>query len=336
MARIQLPPDGPEVSCGAGQTLLEALEDGGVAWPNDCRAGHCGTCKARVRSGEVDRGLYLPMALSDDEVDDGYCLPCVTTPRSATVVLDRRMEGLIPPRRDVPFVVTDKRARTPDIVELRLRPTGAALRYRAGQYVELRAEGGSRPYSIANAPRSDGELSLHVSRVPGGVVSGWVHSRLRAGDVVRVSGPYGTFVGDPAIRGPVLCLAGGSGLAPILALTDAALRRGYPDPVRLVLSARTPEGVNTDGLIGSWRRRYGTFSFERTITRPAGDRIPPPVGRIDRVLPALVGDLREHAVFIAGSPGFVDTARGAVAGLGVDPGRVHVEKYFPQGKPYVR
>lgn len=343
MSRIRLLPGETDLPCAPGQTLLEAIEDGGVVWPNDCRAGHCGTCKTRVCSGEVDRGLYMPMALSDDEIEDGYCLPCVATPLGDTVDLVRPapdgvagpLDRMVPPRRHLPCMVVDKLPRTPEIVELRLRPTESPLRYWPGQYVELQPDrpgAVARPYSIANAPRPDGELSLHVSLVADGAVSDWVHNRLRPGEIVRVSGPYGTFVGDLEIRGPVLCLAGGSGLAPILALTDAALQRGYQDPVQLVFSARTPEDVYAEGLINYWRYRYSNFSFDRTITQPGDRDVPRPVGRIDSVLRTLVGELGEHAVFIAGSTGFVETCRAEVARLGADPSRVHVETYFPRGR----
>jgi len=109
----------------------------------------------------------------------------------------------------MPFIVTDRIERTQRIIELRLRPIDKAMRYWPGQYVLLGdAAAGVAPrcYSIANAPRPDGEITLLVSRVPDGHTSGWVHAELRPGARVSVDGPYGTFVGDPATDTPVLCL----------------------------------------------------------------------------------------------------------------------------------
>ena len=83
----------------------------------------------------------------------------------------------------------------------------------------------ARAYSISNAPRPDGELVLQVARADGGLTSAWIHDRLAVGESIKISGAYGTFIGDPAVDTPVLCLAAGTGLAPILALTEAALRR---------------------------------------------------------------------------------------------------------------
>jgi CDP-4-dehydro-6-deoxyglucose reductase len=68
---------------------------------------------------------------------------------------------------------------------------------------------------------------LQVARADGGVTSNWIHDQLAIGESVKVSGAYGTFIGDPAVDTPVLCIAAGTGLAPILALAEAALRRGF-------------------------------------------------------------------------------------------------------------
>jgi CDP-4-dehydro-6-deoxyglucose reductase len=72
----------------------------------------------------------------------------------------------------------------------------------------------ARAYSISNAPRPDGELVLQVARADGGVTSNWIHDSLAIGESVKLSGAYGTFIGDPGVDTPVLCLAAGTGLAP--------------------------------------------------------------------------------------------------------------------------
>jgi CDP-4-dehydro-6-deoxyglucose reductase, E3 len=230
--------------------------------------------------------------------------------------------ALFPARDNVECVAVDKIPRTPDIVELRLRPIGALLRYRPGQYVEVRgpdAEEGA--YSISNAPRRDGEMSLLVSRTNGGTVSGWIHDVLTAGDRILLSGPYGTFVGDLARSGPLLCLAAGSGLAPILALAEAALGRGYCDPVTLLFSARTEDHLLAQGLFAHWEAQYPNFRLVTTLTR---SRVRGSLyGRIPDVLPGIIPDLSDHQVFIAGSPEFVDACLAAVRGEGAAEDRLH-------------
>ncbi len=131
-----------------------------------------------------------------------------------------------------PYEVTLLERRTPTIVELELRPLGEILEYLPGEYVLLEDdlhELPPRSYSVANAPRPDGLISLLVTCVADGETSRWVHERLHVGETVRLSGPYGTFVDHPASTRSALFLAAGSGLAPIRALLEAELQSGTAD-----------------------------------------------------------------------------------------------------------
>ncbi len=235
---------------------------------------------------------------------------------------------------DAGFTVAAKRQRTPVITELLLRPAGPPLRYQPGQYVLLGdqdAELVVRSYSIANAPRRDGLISLLVTRVPGGQISGWVHDELRLGDRVLVSGPYGSFTAAPGEPGPVLFLAGGSGLAPVRALAEAALRDRACAPVALFFSARTQRDLIGDQRLRSWQRRHpGRFQYLRTLTRADG---PPPTGRIPAILGDWFDDLSGWRVYIAGAPGFVTACAAAARARGAKPGRVHTEEFFTEPRP---
>jgi CDP-4-dehydro-6-deoxyglucose reductase, E3 len=334
---IRLQPSGHQVVCEPGETVLSALERAGYALANNCRAGACGECKTKVLAGEYDQGMVLDMALASDERAAGYGLMCMAKPTSEILDIEYgtgdALPKLFPPRTGVRFVVTDRIRRTPRIVEIRLRPIGDNLRYWPGQYLMVGDEASgvpARPYSIANAPRPDGEISLLVAHVPGGATSGWIHDAVEAGARVSVSGPYGTFVGDPAVEGPVLCLAAGSGLAPILALTDAALRRGFRYPVTVVLSARHPDDVFDVGPMAWWTARHRQFRF--VVCRTGAGELAPGQrqGRVSAVLPELFDDLHDHSVFIAGSPEFVADCVTAVHSLGARPELIYVEGYHAQ------
>lgn len=334
---IRLSPSGREVPSEPGDTVLGALERAGYALPNNCRAGACGECKTKVLQGEVDQGIVLDMALSPSERAAGYRLMCMAKPIEAVVEIefgtDDARPKLFPPRDRVLCVVTEKIPRTPKIVELRIRPIGDPIRYWPGQYLMIgdeRAGAPPRPYSIACAPRADGELVLLIARVVDGTTSNWIHDRLAVGDRVTVAGPYGTFIGDPGTDTPVLCLAAGSGLAPVLALTDAALRRGFRHPVTLLYSARSAADVFDEGLMAWWTAKHRRFDFRVTYTGedpPEGARF---VGRIPDMLGDLTRDLSGHAVYIAGSPEFVDACIVAATALGAHPERIYVERYHPR------
>jgi CDP-4-dehydro-6-deoxyglucose reductase len=337
MPLIRLSPSGKEVACRSDQTVLDALEQAGYALPNNCRAGACGECKTRVLAGEFDQGFVMDMALSPEDRSEGFGLMCMAKPTSEVLEIEYgtadAQPKLFPPRQGLSFIVVDKIPRTPSLVEVRLRPVGERLRYWPGQYITLgdALEGiPERPYSIANAPRPDGEISLIVSAAHRGVTSTWILEVLQAGDVVSASGPYGTFIGDPSVEEPVLCLAAGSGLAPILALSDAALRRGFSFPVTILFSARTQAEVFAKGLMVYWEHQYANFQFIRTLTREPG---PAPTGRIPRILPELFPDLSCYSVFVAGSPSFVSDCVEVALDLGAREGHLHTEKYFDQFQP---
>jgi CDP-4-dehydro-6-deoxyglucose reductase, E3 len=236
---------------------------------------------------------------------------------------------------DAEFTVAAKRQRTPVIAELLLRPAGPPLRYQPGQYVLLGDPDGGlvvRSYSIANSPRRDGLISLLISRVPGGQLSGWVHDVLCPGDRVLLSGPYGSFTAAPGEHAPVLLLAGGSGLAPVRALAEAALRDRTYAPVVLFFSARTQRDLIDDERFRSWQRRHpGRFRYLRTLTRADG---PPPTGRIPAILGDWFGDLSGWRVYIAGAPGFVTACEAAARARGAGPGRVHIEEFFTEPRPW--
>ncbi|HNB46831.1 MAG TPA: hypothetical protein PLL72_21815, partial [Burkholderiaceae bacterium] len=156
----------------------------------------------------------------------------------------------------------------------------------------------------------------------------WLHDEVPVGGQVTLSGPHGTFIGDPSVDTPVLCLAAGSGLAPILSLTEAALKRGYPQPVALMFSAREEADLYDRGLMAWWQARHPNFRYVPTLTR---EQKP---GILHGRIPALLGrefpDLWEHSVFIAGSTEFVDACVERVKQLGAQPQRIHTEGFFAQ------
>ena len=263
---------------------------------------------------------------------------CMAKPISEELVIEWGTEDarpkLFPPRENAMFVVVEKREIALRVVEVRLRPVGQPIRYWPGQYITLgdaRAGIPPRAYSISNAPRVDGEIVLQVARAEGGVTSNWVHDTLDIGESVKISGAYGTFIGDPSVDTPVLCLAAGTGLAPILAMAEAALRRGYRKPVTLIFSARTKEDVYSRGLMAWWRTKHRNFDYKITLTREKADGYLE--GRIDTILPGLFADLSQHSVFAAGSPEFVESCVAAAKRLGAQNGLIHTEGFYTQQQP---
>jgi CDP-4-dehydro-6-deoxyglucose reductase len=340
VSTIRLHPSGRIVECEDGRTVLEALEKAGYALPNNCRAGACGECKVKVLAGQFDQGFVMDMALSQDERRQGCGLMCMAKPLSEELVIEygtaNAKPRLFPPRENQWYVVTDRIMRTARIVELRLRPLGEPMRYWPGQYVTLGGASAGVParnYSVANAPREDGEIVLQITCHDDGTTSKWAHESLTPGVKVTLSGPYGTFIGDTTSQTPVLCMAAGSGLAPILSLAEAALRRGYKEPVTLMFSGREPQDLYDAGVMAWWEARHRGFRYLPTLTGPRPADWGGLHGRIPALLPTLFKSLSTFSIFAAGSPDFVDACVAAARALGARAEQIHTEGYFSQQSP---
>lgn len=338
MKKIILHPSGREVEYTTGDTVLAALEKKGHALPNNCRAGACGECKVKVISGKFDQGVVLDMALSQEERQQGYGLMCMAKPLTDELVIEWGTEDakpkLFPPKENQRYIITEITQPTPKIKQFRFRPIGQPMRYWPGQYVTLGDDPNNAPercYSIANAPRQDGEILLQIALVADGKTSNWVHNNLNVGDMVKINGPYGTFIGDPATDTPVLCLAAGSGLAPILSLTEAALKRGFRRPVTLIFSALTEADLYEKGLMSYWEAKHRNFNYKPTLTQENNSAYLS--GRVPDVLPQIFQDLSQHSVFIAGSPSFVEASINAAKKLGAVDINIFTEGYFDQAQP---
>lgn len=327
-------PSGKEVEVEAGQTVLAALEQNGYAIPNNCRAGACGECKMKVCNGEIDQGFILDMALPASEREEGYGLMCMAKPVSDVIEVEYADSDakpkLFPPEENLPYMVTEKSLVTPSIMKLVLKTLGQPMRFWPGQYVQLQSSTvPTRCYSIANIPNQDGEIVLHITKAPKGKCSTWIHEDLQEGDVLTLNGPYGTFIGDPSAETPVLCLAAGSGLAPIMSLASGAmLRGGFKYPATVLFSARTKNDLYEQGWFKYLGYRFRNFDFKYTLTGEKQDG--QLNGRITEVLPELYPDLSGFSLYIAGSTDFVDACVSKVKELGAKDELIHTEGFTNQ------
>jgi CDP-4-dehydro-6-deoxyglucose reductase len=342
--RVTVANTGQSFVCPPGELILDAGLAAGIGLPHNCRGGACGTCKSQVLEGEVDHGWGMSFAISDDEKAAGKCLICQSRPQSGTLVIatDNPVAGA----EDTPPAPLEARARilaaeplTPSIRRLVLAlPPDVRFRYRAGMHVELRTPGVAKPrtYSIANAPDRDalppdGLLEFFVTRHAHGQASGWLHGQGRLGSALALHGPYGNFHLPKACDEPLLCLAGGSGLAPILAILRHALATGFTRPARLILSVRDRSEVFALDALHALARRHANFSYLLTLTRAA--EVDPATGwrqgRIATWLREEHFDLSGHCVLAAGPPGFVDATIAKVRELGARSERVLTDSFTP-------
>ncbi|GAA3506993.1 globin domain-containing protein [Streptomyces showdoensis] len=218
--------------------------------------------------------------------------------------------------------VTEHRLAAPGLAVLRVR-TAEPYPYRAGQFATIESPllpHAWRPYSVARAPRPDGELEFHVRRTGPGGVSDALVTRTRVGDVLRLGPAQGAMTLDdgPAAR-DVLIVAGGTGWATAKALLDElALRRTPYRAARLFLGARTPADLYDTAALTELERRHAWLRVVPVIG--AGHGAPGEDSLADAV--TRHGDWSRHVAYLSGPPAMVTAVAGALLETGVPAGRV--------------
>jgi ferredoxin-NADP reductase len=221
--------------------------------------------------------------------------------------------------------------------------------HQPGQHVDVRltaADGYSaqRSYSIASADGwrgpADGQrgpstsLELTVQRLADGEVSPYLTGVLGVGNPLELRGPIGGwFVWNPAAEGPVLLVAGGSGIVPLMAMIRARAAARGQAPFRLIYSVRDP-GTALYAAELAERERAGdglTVSYVYTRAAPAGSGLP--TGRISASVIAAAGFPagQTPAVFVCGPTGFVEAAANLLIDAGHDPRAIKTERFGPSG-----
>lgn len=306
---IELVASGKRFTASPAQSLLDAGLAAGLCLPYQCRTGDCGSCKAVVVAGEVER---LPAAWPLDEaaLAAGHCLLCRTRARAAVTLDCAEVQGVpgIPPRRLTVRIAALERPAA-DVAVLRLQlPAGQTLAYLAGQYVDvLLRDGRRRSYSLAAAPGADEQLELHIRHRPGGAFTDLVFGSLKVRDMLRLEGPFGSFhLRDTGA--PMILLATGTGMAPIKAIIEQARRSGLQRPATVYWGGRRREDLYCHDLLEQWGRELPWLRYVPVLSAPGPDWRGC-VGRVQDAAMADVSDLSAHEVYACGSAQMVEAAR---------------------------
>jgi ferredoxin-NADP reductase len=232
--------------------------------------------------------------------------------------------------------VTAIRAETPGVNSFTLElPTWRA--HRAGQHYDVRltaADGyqAQRSYSIASPPSREGAVDLTVERIADGEVSPYFHDVVEVGDRVEVRGPIGGyFVWEPALGGPLLLIAGGSGVVPLMAmLRERAVAESRP-PAALLYSSRTIDDIIYRDELETLEEPDGALRILHTLTRTQPPDWTGYARRIDRAMlaEALVAAGAQPLVYICGPTLLVEAAANGLVELGVPPAQVRTERFGP-------
>lgn len=305
-----------DLTVAADTTILKAAQAAGHPYPYGCQVGRCGACKSRLLAGEVELLPHTPFALTAADRERGFVLACRAQPRSDCSIAWLGSDAAGHPLREVSGQIVSLQRPTPDISILQIALESEPLAFTAGQYAELSFAGcPPRNYSMANEP-GEPLLEFHIRHVEGGATSSHVASGLRQGDGVLLRGPMGTAHLRARRTGPIVAVAGGTGLAPILSILHSAARLQLQQPIRLYNAARSVESLYRENAIAELAGGLPDFVYQPVLGDGLGAH-----------LEALDG-LQNATAYVAGSPGLVDFAVAAMTSRGLDPAHAYADAFF--------
>jgi p-cymene methyl-monooxygenase electron transfer component len=326
---VLLEPSKHRFELGSGETVLERALKEGIAYPHDCTVGTCGSCRSKLLSGRVDAITPFSYTLSKDELAAGYILACQAVARSDLV-----LEVEVGASGDIPVQKHSANLQglddlTHDIKRLRWE-VSPPLRYKAGQYVNVRWNEVTihRSYSLADAPLADGrtEISTFVRHVPGGAFTDLLFKGDPLAARFELDGPHGNFWLRKG-AGPLICIAGGSGLAPVLSLLQDAVKRRVRRDCVLLFGARRERDLYATQEIGAIRDGWtASFDFWPVLSEEQSDKYRH--GLVTDFVPAALQKLGSgtHG-YMCGPPGMIDAGINALLAQGISLEDIHYDKF---------
>ena len=292
-------------------TVLRASLRAGVGFPYECNSGGCGSCKFDIVSGAVENLWPDAPGLTERDRCKNKQLACQCVPNGDLFIkvrLDPECVPRLQPRRMRARLVGTLDV-THDIREFRFATDGPS-EFLPGQYASLEIDGVSAPrcYSMSNLPNPEGEWHFQIRRVPHGQASARLFEQICVGNTVELDGPYGQAYLREHCERDIVCVAGGSGLAPMVSIARGAAAAGLLRDRRLhfFYGGRTPRDLCGEDFL----RELSGFG-EGVLYHPVVSNAPSEelhswsgnVGFVHEWLPRKLGDdLTGFEFYFAGPP----------------------------------
>ncbi|WP_284505758.1 2Fe-2S iron-sulfur cluster-binding protein [Caballeronia sp. INDeC2] len=338
--RITLVASDQTVECEAGDVMLRSALRAGIAFPYECNVGACGNCKFELVEGEVE--VLWPEApgwTAKDRERRRY-LGCQSAPRGDCTIKMRPAAHYAPkhtPRR-VTGTLVARRAITHDIEEFRFELSDD-MPFEPGQYALLTLPGvaGQRAYSMSNIAERNGrprELHFQIRRVTKGQGTGVLFDVLEPGTRIGIDGPYGMAYLRRDVKRDILCIAGGSGLAPMISIARGVAAEPALGDVKLhfLYGGRTPRDVcGRDMLevLPGWAERLHFQAAVSDVTPDSESVWDGHVGFVHTVAETVFGEkLRDMEIYFAGPPAMGESVQRALIALKVPFEQVHFDQFY--------
>lgn len=320
--------NGKTITVLPNESLLLAALRQDIYIPSICRVGGCGTCKCKLKGGKVEELTESAYLLSEKEIADGFILACQTRLRSDVQIELDQDDAMNAPR--VSGVIVGKQMLTHDIARIDIR-LEQAIHYRAGQFAKVTVPAladTSRSYSFSTAPSNDSQVSFTVRRVPGGLVSGHLVDQASVGETLHVRGPSGAFWVRPG-QEPVLMVAGGSGLAPILAMLEDMKTRGDLRPVTVLFGARAQRDLYALDELAAYSASWPHLRFVPILSEAdASQAWEGRTGLVTEHIPELLGGAT--SAYLCGPPAMIDSAVAVLRKQGITDEHLHADRFVDQ------
>ena len=257
--------------CAAEDTILSAALRQGIGFPYECNSGGCGSCQFELIEGELNERWPDAPGLSPRARGRGKRLACQSVPSSdctIKVALNAELApAIVPQRRTLAFV--SARRLTADMSEFCFSSDGPA-EFLPGQFATISLPGveGPRAYSMSNLPNASGEWSFVIKRVPGGKGTALLFDALARGEELCVDAPYGNSYLRTGNGRDIVCIAGGSGLSPVLSILRGAVRAPELSERRIHLfyGGRGPQDICVPEILAADRLLSGRVELHTAIS----------------------------------------------------------------------
>jgi benzoate/toluate 1,2-dioxygenase reductase subunit len=317
------------ISCNPNEKLSDAAYRQKVNIPLDCRDGACGTCRGLCESGSYDMppDSYIEDALEAKDAAAGHVLACQMRPTSDCVVrIPATSAACKTGVGDFPGKVAAVEQLSPSTIRFSVTlDSPDELDFLPGQYVNVTVPGTdqTRSYSFSSAPGA-ARASFVVRNVPNGLMSSWLTGAAQPGHPISFSGPYGSFY-LRALQRPVLMLAGGTGIAPFLAMLDTLAAKGFTHPVRLVYAVTNDHDLVALDQLDRIAQAHPQFEYVTTVALESS--VHPRKGYATaHVEPGWMND-GDVDVYLCGPVPMVEAVRAWLDSTGVKPNSFHFEKF---------
>jgi ferredoxin-NAD(P)+ reductase (naphthalene dioxygenase ferredoxin-specific) len=312
-----------------GANLLETLRANHVPISYSCMAGRCGTCRCKVISGSVIETGREAKITNPSEGE--YVLACTSVlSESCAIEIPEPDEIVTHPARIIKATVTAIEEATHDIRIIRLRPA-KPLSFSPGQYATLQfTPDHIRPYSMASLC-TDEELEFHIRRVPDGRVTAYVFDQIKLGDVVRVSGPLGTAYLRTRHEGPLLCVAGGTGLAPILSIVRGAIAANMDNPIHLYFGVRSPQDIYRLDQLKALQTLHPALKLNVIVTTDDGGTSGRRTGLVTEAIAEDIPEFQGWRAYVCGAPPMVEATAALLRQRHMNENHIHADAFYASG-----